>query len=158
MLSTLFPPDPTLAPDNISCIMEKVEPKVKMHVWNSVLEHSTIKLMSEEFSFKEEECADIYVNCNLTASWDDLAQTLYEHHQMAAVKEARSYLPPRGEPHFGVLQCFNFTCVHVCINVIIVLTHTCIDTICIYTSLIIDYKWTVAANKKLTFRFLFYNC
>ena len=158
MLSTLFPPDPTLTVDNISRIMEKVEPKVKMHVWNSVLEHNTIKLMSEEFSFKEEECADIYVNCNLTASWDDLAQTLYEHHQMAAVKEVRSYLPPRGEPHFGVLQCFNFTCVHVCINVIIVLTDTCIDTICIYTSLIIDYKWTVAANKKLTFRFLFYNC
>ena len=103
MLSTLFPPDPTLTVDNISRIMEKVEPKVKMEVWNSVLEHNLIQPVNEEFSFKEEECADIYVNCYPFASWDDLAQTLYQRHQMAAVKEVRSYLPPRGEPHFGVL-------------------------------------------------------
>ena len=122
MLSTLFPPDPTLTVDNISRIMEKVEPKMKMEVWNSVLQHNMIKLnmslSGKKFSFKEEECADIYVNCCHSASWKDLARSLYEHHQMAAVKEVRSYLPPRGEPHFGVLQCFNFTCVHVCNNTV----------------------------------------
>jgi hypothetical protein len=82
--------------------MEKVEPKVKMQVWNSVLQHEAIQAMSgEKFSFKEEECADIYVNCCHLASWEHLAGSLYRHHQMAAVEEVRSYLPPRGEPHFG---------------------------------------------------------
>ena len=88
--------------------MEKIEPKMKMEVWNSVLQYEVIRFTSKKkFSFKEEECADIYVNCWHLASWEDLARTLYQHHQMDAVKEVRSYLPPRGEPHFGVLQCFN---------------------------------------------------
>jgi hypothetical protein len=108
MLSTLFPPDPTLIVDNVSHVMEKVEPKVKMQVWNSVLEHSLVQFVSrkdlsgEEFSFKEEECADIFVNCYYSASWEHLARSLYRHHQVAAVEEVRSYLPPRGEPQFGI--------------------------------------------------------
>jgi hypothetical protein len=80
--------------------MEKVEPKEKMQVWNSVLEHVVIEAVSgEKFSFKEEECADIYVNCYHSASWERLARSLYRHHQVAAIEEVRSYLPPRGEPH-----------------------------------------------------------
>ena len=99
MLSTLFPADPTLTVDNVSCIMEKVEPKVKMDVWNDVLEHGLIEIISrKKFSFKEEECADIYVNCCWSTSWEHLARSLYRHHQVAAVEEVRSYLPPRGEP------------------------------------------------------------
>ena len=103
MLSTLFPPDPTLTVDNVSHVMEKVEPKEKMQIWNNVLEHGVIKVRNddEEFSFKEEECADIYVNCYYPASWEALARTLYHHQQVAAVEEVRSYLPPRGEPGCG---------------------------------------------------------
>ena len=101
MLSTLFPPDPTLTVDNVSYVMEKVEPNKKMQVWNDVLQHGWIQAMNkEEFPFKEEECADIYVNCCYSASWEHLAGSLYRHHQVAAVEEVRSYLPPRGEPHF----------------------------------------------------------
>ena len=103
MLSTLFPPDPTLTVDNVSHIMEKVEPKVKMQVWNDELKHGLIEAMSfKKFSFKEEDCADIYVNCCYSASWEGLAGSLYRHHQLAAVEEVRSYLPPRGEPCFGM--------------------------------------------------------
>ena len=51
-------------------------------------------------SGKEDECADFYVNCNPISSWERLARSLYHHHQVAAVKEVRSYLPPRGEPYF----------------------------------------------------------
>jgi hypothetical protein len=105
MLSTLFPPDPTLTVDNVSHIMEKVEPYVKMKVWNNVLEHSMIEALNrKEFSFKEEECADIYVNCCHSASWERLAGSLYHYEQMAAVEEVRSYLPPRGEPTLGVYK------------------------------------------------------
>ena len=104
MLSTLFPPDPTLTVDNVSHIMEKIEPKVKMQIWNDVLERRLIQdLTGENLSFKEEECADIYVNCCHSASWESLSGPLYRHHQVAAVEDVRSYLPPRGEPHFGVL-------------------------------------------------------
>ena len=103
ILSTLFPPDSTLTVDNVSCVMEKVEPTVKMQVWNDVLQHGMIQVLSkEEFSFKEEECADIYVNCYHPASWERLAGSLYRDHQVAAVEEVRSYLPPRGEPHLGL--------------------------------------------------------
>jgi hypothetical protein len=81
--------------------MEKVEPKEKLQVWNSVLEHEIIELVSgEELFFKEEECADIYINCYHLASWEHLAESLYRHHQVAAVEEVRSYLPPRGEPEY----------------------------------------------------------
>ena len=99
MLSTLFSPDPTLTVDNVSHIMEKVEPKVKMQIWNDVLEHEMIEAFSmKKFSFKEEECADIYVNCCSSASWEHVAKLLYRHRQVAALEEVRSYLPPRGEP------------------------------------------------------------
>jgi hypothetical protein len=82
--------------------MEKVEPTVKMQIWNYVLDHKFIETMSGKFSFKEEECADIYINCYHPASWEHLARSLYRHHQLAAVEEVRSYLPPRGEPQFRI--------------------------------------------------------
>ena len=109
MLFTLFLPDPTLTVDNVSHIMEKVEPKVKMQVWNDVLVHETIEFISKKKFFKEEECADIYVNCRHLASWEYLVRSLYRHHQVAAVEEVRSYLPPRGEPQFGmhIIKVFN---------------------------------------------------
>ena len=106
MLSTLFPLDPTLTVNNVCRIMEKVESKVKGQFWNDVLQHTIIS--EQQLFFEEDECADIYVNCCYSASWEHLARTLYRH--WAAVEEVRSYLPPRGEPHFGMYNrncCFN---------------------------------------------------
>ena len=102
MLSTLFPPDPILTVDNVSRVMEKVEPKMKKQVWKAacgtVMER--VKMEKVCISGKEDECADLYVNCNPHSSWEWLARSLYRHHQVAAVEEVRSYLPPRGEPCF----------------------------------------------------------
>ena len=102
ILSTLFPPDPTLTVDNVSRVMEKVEPTVKAHVWEDAYgDLMELKKMKELcMSGKEAECADLYVNCNPYSSWERLARSLYRHHQVAAVEEVRSYLPPRGEPYF----------------------------------------------------------
>ena len=103
ILSTLFPPDPTLTVDNVSRIMEKVlEPKVKVQVWvDACFAPMEVKKMEELCtSGKEDECADLYVNCNPYSSWEWLARSLYRHHQMSAVEEVRSYFPPRGEPCF----------------------------------------------------------
>ena len=88
--------------DNISHIMEKVEPKVKAQVWVDACGAPVEKEKMEEMctSGKEDECADLYVNYNLQSSWERLAKSLYRHHQVAAVEEVRSYLPPRGEPGF----------------------------------------------------------
>ena len=100
MLSTLFPPDPTLTVDNVSHIMEKVEPKVKLQVWKGACAAPMEKDKMEEVyrSGKEGECADLYVNYNPYSSWEYLAGSLYRHHQVAAVEEVRSYLPLRGQP------------------------------------------------------------
>ena len=100
MLSTLFPPDPTLTVDNVSRVMEKVEPKVKTEVWMDTCYYVTEsnKMKKLCLSGKEDECADLYANCNPRSSWELLARSLYRHRQVAAVEEVRSYLPPRGEP------------------------------------------------------------
>ena len=102
MLSTLFPPDPTLTVDNVSHVMEKVEPKVKTQVWVDACDDVVERVKMKELcrSGKEDECADLYANCNPNSSWELLARSLYRHHQVAAVEEVRSYLPPRGEPCF----------------------------------------------------------
>jgi hypothetical protein len=101
MVSTLLPPDPTLTVDNVSHVMEKVEPKVKNQVWKDACDPIERDKMEEVcMSGKEDECADLYVNYNPRSSWELLAGSLYHHHQVAAVEEVRSYLPPRGEPCF----------------------------------------------------------
>ena len=102
MLSTVFPPDPTLTVDNVSYVMEKVEPKVKMEVWMDACctGKERAKMSVVCISEKEDECADLYVNCNPNSSWELLARSLYRHHQVAVVEEVRSYLPPRGESCF----------------------------------------------------------
>ena len=107
MLSTLFPADPTLTVDNVSHVMKKVEPKERQ---------SVLKEMVADFIFDEIQSSgkyptaleveaaaiDIYVNYYPYSSWEHLAKSLYRCHQVAAVEEVRSYLPPRGEPGYGV--------------------------------------------------------
>ena len=97
MLSTLFPPDPTLTVDNVSHIMEKVEPKERQQVLKELIVVGIPEKYSTDLE-KEAAAVDIYVNYSPYYSWEDLARSLYRHHQVAAVEEVRSYLPPRGEP------------------------------------------------------------
>ena len=105
ILSTIFPPDPTLTVDNVSHIMEKVEPKVKMQVWEDTCGAGMEEKMKEMCTAgKKDECADFYVNYSPHASWEHLAQSLYRHHQVTAVEEVRSYLPPRGKTRFRMLE------------------------------------------------------
>jgi hypothetical protein len=108
MLSTLFPPDPTLTVDNVIHVMEKVEPKERQQVLEEILLLGSVydKIQSSgkyPTALKVEAAAvDIYVNCCPWSSWEDLAKSLYHHHHMAAVEEMRSYLPPRGKLGCGV--------------------------------------------------------
>ena len=108
MLSTLFPPDPTLTVDNVSHIMEKVEPNKRQEILKKMIvlkDIFDVIRSSEKYSTAlevEAAVVDIYVNCHPYSSWSDIASRLYEHHQMAAVKEVRSYLSPRGKLCCGV--------------------------------------------------------
>ena len=103
MINNISPhPDPTLTGVNICHVMEMVEPKVKMQVWEDACAPGMEADMVKEvyLSGKEDECVDLYVRYNLSSSWELLAKSLYRHHQLAAVEEVRSYLPPRGRPCF----------------------------------------------------------
>ena len=102
-----LPPDPTLKVDNASRVMEKVEPKERQ----PLLKEMVVDFIFDEIQWSgkyptasevEAAAVDIYVNCDPWASWEGFAKSLYRHHQVAAVEEVRSYLPPRGEPDCGV--------------------------------------------------------
>ena len=102
MLSTLFPPDPTLTVDNVSLVMKKVEPKQRQQVLEDVIAVSdAIRGIKRTFYNDLERVTayvDVYVNCHPSSSWEVLAKKLYHHQQGSAVEEVKSYLPPRGEP------------------------------------------------------------
>ena len=86
--------------DNVNCLMEKVEPKERQHILREILGSSVYhKIWSFSQSELEMEAAaiDTFVNCDPQASWERVALSLYHCHQMAAVEEVRSHLPPRGE-------------------------------------------------------------
>ena len=105
MLSTLFPPDPTLTVDNVSHIMEKVEPKERQPLLKEMVLYSIFDEIQSSGKYPtasevEAAAVDIYANCNPYSSWNGLAQSLYRRHQVAAVEEVRSYLPPRGQHGF----------------------------------------------------------
>ena len=88
--------------DNVSRVMEKVEPKQRL----KVLEHmigdpfvtTAIKNKFSNISEREAAYVDIYVNCSNSSSWKEIASSLFPYEQMAAVDEVKSYLPPKGEP------------------------------------------------------------
>ena len=92
--------------DNVSRIMEKVEPKERQPLLKEMVADfifDEIQSSGKHPTASEVEAAavDIYVNCYPYSSWEHLAGSLYHHHQVAAVEEVRSYLPPRGEPRCG---------------------------------------------------------
>ena len=79
---------------------------MKLQVWKDACDIPMEEKMEEVYmSGKEGECADLYVNYNFYSSWEHLARSLYRHHQVAAVEEVRSYLPPGGQPHMLLCEC-----------------------------------------------------
>ena len=88
--------------DNVSRVMEKVEPNHRLEVLEDVTVYSevTTAIKSKFSNVSEREAAyvDIYVNCNEYSSWKEIAISLFKYGQLAAVDEVKSYLPPKGEP------------------------------------------------------------
>ena len=88
--------------DNVSRVMEKVEPKQRQEVLERMIVNSkvtaAVKSRFSNVSEREAAYVDIYVNCQHSSSWEEIAISLFKYGQVAAVDEVKSYLPPKGEP------------------------------------------------------------
>ena len=123
-------PDPTLTVENVTRAMEKVTVDKRRRVWEWVLGDKERGVLGEEVLTKgavkeiysshssEEEklhsCADTYANCKPDSSWKELIQQLYNWGEMAAAKEANSFLQQRGGwsiISYSVVSCY-WICSH----------------------------------------------
>ena len=104
--------DPTLTVDSLVGVMEKVtsDEGRRREVWGKVLERNpslyvTFKLspyLDEVYTKyttdkeKTHVLADVYVNSRPESSWQHLVQTMYAERELAAAKEAKSFLQQNG--------------------------------------------------------------
>ena len=98
--------DPTLTVDSLVGVMEKVtsDERRRREVWEEVLRwesHIPLFYFNEVTKYttdkeKTHALADVYVNSRPESSWQHLVQTLYAEGELAAAKEAKSFLQQNG--------------------------------------------------------------
>ena len=98
--------DPTLTVDSLVRVMEKVtSDEGRRKVWDRVLEWNSatpFSFLDEVYSKyttakeKTHALADVYINSRPESSWQHLLQTLYDKSEVAAAKEAKSFLQQKG--------------------------------------------------------------
>ena len=99
--------DSTLTVDSLVGVMEKVtsDEGRRREVWEKVLEwdfttpFSYLDEVYTKYTTDKEKThalADVYVNRRPKSSWQYLVQTLYAKDELAAAKEARSFLQQSG--------------------------------------------------------------
>ena len=100
--------EPTLTVDNLVGVMEKVtsDKKRRKEVWWNVLEwtypvpDSYVDEVYTKYTTEKEQTnvlADVYINSTPDSSWHHLVETLYKEGELAAAKEAKSFLEQNGE-------------------------------------------------------------
>ena len=100
--------EPTLTVDNLVGVMEKMtsDKEKRKEVWKEVLEweyHALDSYIDEvytKYTTEKEQTnvlADVYINSRPDSSWGHLVKVLYEDGEMAAAKEAKSFLQQNGE-------------------------------------------------------------
>ena len=101
MTMSSLSPDPTLTVENVTRAMEKVTVDKRRGVWEEIFNHrQLIQEIYGSHSSEEERlhsCADTYVTCAPSTSWEELVQQLYDRGEMAAAKEAKGFLQHKGE-------------------------------------------------------------
>ena len=68
-------------------------------MWEEVLGEDAVGEIYSSHSSEEEKlcsCADTYTTCKPDSSWEDLVQRLYYYDEMAAAKEAKTFLQQNG--------------------------------------------------------------
>ena len=71
----------------------------RREVWEWVLGESAVAKIYSSHSSEEERlhsCANTYATCKPDSSWEDLVQELYYYGEMAAAKEAKTFLQQKG--------------------------------------------------------------
>ena len=94
-----LPPDPTLTVENVTKAMEKVTVDKRRGVWEEVSGKGAVEEIYSSHSSEEEKlhsCADNYANCKPDSAWKELVKKLYNSGEMAAAKEANSFLQQTG--------------------------------------------------------------
>ena len=100
--------EPTLTVDNLVGVMEKVtsDKERRKEVWRKVLKwkydapYSCLDEIYTKYTTEKEQTnvlADVYINCRPDLPWHHLVKTLYEEGELAAAKEAKSFLQQNGE-------------------------------------------------------------
>ena len=110
MLTWHFPlfADPTLTVSSLVGVIEKVTPdkERRREVWEKVFvsKYHTLDSYLDEvdtnYSTEKEKTnvlADVYINSRPDSSWEHLVETLYNAGELAAAKEAKSFLQQNGE-------------------------------------------------------------
>ena len=99
--------DPTLTVDSLVGVMKKVisDEGRRREVWKKVLEwmyrtpSSYLDEVYTKYTTDKEKThvlADVYINSRPESSWQHLVQTLYDEGELAAAKEAKSFLQHNG--------------------------------------------------------------
>ena len=100
--------EPTLTVDNLVGVMEKVtsDKERRKEVWRHVLwweynvPDSYIDEVYTKYTTEKEQTnvlADVYINSRPDSSWHHLVKILYYKSEVAAAKEAKSFLQQNGE-------------------------------------------------------------
>ena len=100
--------EPTLTVDNLVRVMEKVtsDKERRKWVWIKLLElyddasDSYLDEVYTKYTTEKEQTnvlADAYVNSRPDSSWHHLVETLYGEGELAAAKEAKSFLQHNGK-------------------------------------------------------------
>ena len=94
--------------DNFVEVMKKLtsDKKRRREVWEKVLKwknytpDSYLDEVDIKYTTEKEKTnvlADVYINSRPNSSWKHLVYTLYENNEVAAAKEAKSFLQQNGE-------------------------------------------------------------
>ena len=103
-----FVADPTLTLDNFIGVIEKVtsDKERRREVWEEVLAwqgdtpDSYLDEVDTNYSTEKEKTnvlADVYINSRPDSSWEHLVRTLYDAGELAAAREAKSFLQQNSE-------------------------------------------------------------
>ena len=86
----------------------------RRRVWEEVFGRKAVKEIYSCHSNEEEKlhsCANIYVTCKPDSSWEELIQKLYDNGEMAAIKEAKAFVPQKGRCLILYIVHLNLSCV-----------------------------------------------
>ena len=93
--------DDSLTVDNVTKVMEMVTADRIMKVWDWLdVPESLVKMITRNLSTTKEKtraCVDLYLNCSPEPTWEDITLGLYQCGELAAAKEAKSFLQQNGE-------------------------------------------------------------